>query len=165
MALFVQSAPLRWGNGAPMEDIMRTAGNRMGGIAVVVAACGLGSVMGCGEVNDPGSDTDVGQVQAEFRRHHRQPPMGTHGTGGSTVPGGTATGGASGRDVTNDCAVCDRAANCCNAVTSGPLCDVSASACESVAPASRAPYVNACLTLLNAVIGANLAAPPAACGQ
>lgn len=130
--------------------------SRMRGLAVLVAACGLGGLLGCGDVNEPGPDS-IGQVQAEFHWHRR-------GTGGTTGSGGTASGGSSG-GVTSDCSVCDRAARCCSAVTSGPLCNVSSTTCETVAPASRAPYVNACLTLLNAVIGANLSAVPAACGQ
>ena len=138
------------------------------GLVAVVATCGFGGLSGCGELDSAGPNSDVTQTDQEIRRHHRRPGMGHRGTGGEMGGGSAATGGSTGggRIGTGDCSVCDRAASCCNAAVGGALCNVSASACESVQPAGREAYAQHCLVVINSIVGTRLAAPnsiPSAC--
>lgn len=142
----------------------------------VVMGGGLVIGSGCGTPEDEASNTTVAGgdegPSAEALRWRRPRPRPSDagaptagGTGGNVGTGG-GTGGTSGSgsgSTTADCAVCTAARVCCEAVTSGPLCNVSAETCSSRTEASRPGYVRACRTLLTTIRGAwiQVGVPPA----
>lgn len=155
-----------------------------------IAFASIVATPGCGNI-DEGDDVEVvtDEVLAArsvfgFHRPVRRPRDGGAMTGGATggstgntggAPGSTATGGSTGSGGTGidpggtpaaGCEACEKAAACCAAVNGGTLCTFSAATCSTVAPASRAPYINGCLTLITQAVSAHQAVsavPPAAC--
>jgi hypothetical protein len=106
-----------------------------------------GQGVGLDEVDAPEADT-------EWRRRGSSGAS-TSTTGGSTTGGGTTV---------DTCALCDHAAECCEAVNPDtPLCNMSEAACESVAEASRPHYIRFCRTVITTIFYAWDGNPPAAC--
>jgi hypothetical protein len=160
---------------------MKNATFRLMAVAGIAFASIVGTP-GCGTIEE-GDGVDVVTEESAVRggfgfpRHHRRPRDAGTTTGGASggSPGTGATGGTTGTvnpgtdpgsTPVADCDVCAKANACCLAVNGGTLCTFSATTCSTVAPASRAPYINGCLTLLTQAVAAHQAAratPPAAC--
>src|SRR5262245_24420423 len=141
----------------------------LGSIVLLLLATGCAGADEAGptETDSPG---DGAKQEDELTRWYwhfglRPAPRSPAGaSGGSTSSGGSpssagspATGGTT--SGVEACEVCARANDCCNTVGGGTLCTFSMTTCASLPASSRAPYINACKTLLNTVASVRSALP------